>query len=62
MSYFAERFDAKEVYTAMLSDKKADKGTLKFILPAGTGCGRIVKDIPRRTVLAAMEKARFNKR
>ena len=60
--YFAERFDAKEVYTAMLSDKKADKGTLKFILPAGTGCGRIVKDIPRRTVLAAMEKARFNKR
>lgn len=56
--YFAERFDAKEVYKAMLSDKKAAGGKLKFILPCGIGKGRIVKDIPRKTVLAAMEKAR----
>lgn len=57
--YFPERFEAKDVYTAMLADKKADKGTLKFILPCGIGKGEIVKDIPRKTVLEAMEKARF---
>ena len=60
--YFAERFDAKEVYKAMLSDKKADKGTLKYIVSCGIGKGKILKGVPRKSVLAAMEKARFKNR
>ena len=60
--YFAERFEAKEVYKVMLNDKKADKGSLKLVLLWGIGKGEIVKDIPRKTVLAAMDKARFQNR
>ncbi|MBO4305475.1 MAG: 3-dehydroquinate synthase [Lentisphaeria bacterium] len=56
--YFPARFGAKDVYKAMLSDKKAAGGKLKFILPCGIGKGKIVEGIPKETVLAAMEKAR----
>lgn len=57
--YFPEKFDTKEVYKSMLSDKKASKGKLKLILPCGIGKGKIVTDVSEKKILAGMEKARF---
>jgi 3-dehydroquinate synthase len=46
--------DPESLYAAMLSDKKAQKGTIRFVLPTEPGMSVLRGDVPRGAVLETL--------
>ena len=57
--YVAEKFSSRAILRAMKLDKKAVAGKLRFVLPMGIGKAEIVKDIPEKLILKALDLTRI---
>jgi 3-dehydroquinate synthase len=57
--YAAEKFSSRGILRAMKHDKKAVSGKLSFVLPKGIGKAEIVKDIPEKLILKALDLTRI---